>query len=1138
MNSFDAARSSARRLREQVVSDGRATGDPLALAEAAAAALDYEVSWLPAGDDRLKGAEALIDGQAGIILCNCSGTAGERALRLAHELGHEAVHRLSSIPTGPALKRQVTDYGPRERRELEAEVFAREFLLPLGTAADLHVVQGLTASGIERHLSLPRGIVDRQLLDALLLPRALVPESERPPSPPKPLDPSQQAALSRGEGRFLLEAGPGTGKTRTLVARVGALAARGIDPSTILVLTFSNRAAGEASERIVASLPGDGTRVWTGTFHQFGMDIIHRYHDRIGLPARPVLLDGASAVELLEDLLPTLRLVHLKNLWEPALLLKDVFRAISRAKDELVGPLRYAELGQAMLAAAADDAARAAAQKTLEVARIYEVYQSELRRIGAVDFGDQIMLPALLLDGDREVADRLRVRHRHILVDEYQDVNRASIHLLKSLAGHDGNVWAVGDPFQAIYRFRGASSGSMDRFGSDFGPVDTGRLTTNYRSTGAIVSTFSKFAEEMAVGGGRPRSELTAHRGHGPSQPELVKCADDDAELTSVVAGVTALAADGVAYGNQAVLCRGNAAVDEITHALEASGIPVLRLGNLLERHEVRDLLSLLSLATDTTGSGLIRIGAFPRYRLTLDDVRIVAGALRSSEGRTVLDELGRLATAEGLSDAGREGLENLRKDLAGFSPAMSPWEFLTTYMLERTRWAADIAAAGPGIAAEMRRLAVWNLMEAIRRQPPGGGTPPIRRFLQRLRRVAMLGDARTLGELPDIARALDAVHVMTVHASKGLEFEAVHIFGLTERCFPLAYRPPACPPPPGMIDSLTGLFPSPQEEAAAEEECLFFVGLSRAKTYLRLYSSVRSGGKRPQARRQSPFLSRLAGRLVERQGISGTPKQDREPSVRIGWPDGRPVIEAHHLDLYERCPRRFLLTVVLGIRAARKTTAFDRTHEAISRLVRRLGDPSEMPSVSDLEALRTRFDAEWDDYGPHDHAFSAEYRMLADRMLDALWRLLDGRGHLMPSSSVFSSGSASIIIRSDDTYQVSDGTTAFRRIRTGTDRGVEAIESDLSLMVQMLAMKHEDIASLIEVTHLSDGVVRRFELTERKLENRRQRLDGIMSGISTGHFPIRRDDTACPRCPHWFSCNYLPEGEIQFPAAPQKSAC
>ena len=273
------------------------------------------------------------------------------------------------------------------------------------------------------------------MLDALLLPPTIVESEPEQGPPPHKRDPSQDRAAAHRGKPFQLQAGPGTGKTRTLVKRVLSLVAEEIDPAAILILTFSNRAAGELSERLTAAAPEAAPKLWIGTFHAFGLDLVRRYHDRLGLAPSPSLFDRSDAIEVLEDILPTLPLVHYRNLWDPAMVPANIVGAISRAKDEMVGPLRYRELAKMMEADARDADARIAAAKCLEIADVYDLYKSALRKHGGVDFGDLIMRPTQLLEADEIVRIGVQLRHRHVLVDEYQDVNRASARLLEMVAG-------------------------------------------------------------------------------------------------------------------------------------------------------------------------------------------------------------------------------------------------------------------------------------------------------------------------------------------------------------------------------------------------------------------------------------------------------------------------------------------------------------------------------------------------------------------------------------------------------------------------------------------------------------------------------------------------------------------------------
>ena len=516
-------------LHNEVKPEGVILPTPEMLIEAAVSHLKLELVQLQQGDPALRNARAVFDQQSGSILHESTEDKAEQALLIAHEIGHVQLHSGMSIcvaaDVGPGRSieaapiglQRVEDYGAYERRELQANLFAREFVLPGEVARRVYLENGMTASEVVMSTQLPRALVCQQLFDALLPPDA--PDFEADSAKPKVArpDPAQERAVLHRGAPFQLQAGPGTGKTRTLVARIVSLLDNNVDPSSILSLTFSNRAAGELTERLVAAVPEATPRIWLGTFHSFGLDILRRYRDKLGLPADPRLFDRSDAIEVLEEMLPTLPLVHYRNLWNPALILRDVVRAISRAKDELAEPIRYRALAEAMASAAGEDEkAQTDAAKCLEIADIYDLYEEALRSRSALDLGDLIMRPTLLMEGDATVRAVMQLRHRHVLVDEYQDVNRASGRLLKALAGDGQRLWVVGDARQSIYRSRGASSANMVRFEDDYPGAVVDQLAVNYRSTEQIIDNFVQIASHMGASEGMLPLVLASSEGIGP----------------------------------------------------------------------------------------------------------------------------------------------------------------------------------------------------------------------------------------------------------------------------------------------------------------------------------------------------------------------------------------------------------------------------------------------------------------------------------------------------------------------------------------------------------------------------------------------------------------------------------------------
>ena len=1144
MDGFEPIRLAASRLHGLVVAAGCDPLDPSALVSGAIDHHDLELAVLPPTDPALKGARALFDEQSGTICCEMSGDAAGQALLLGHEIGHVEIHAGSvacsatdidpSRPTeaAPVGLQRVEDYGARERRELQADVFAREFLLPRALAERLHVCDGLPATAIAERTGLPLVLVRQQLFDALLLPSP-PPQTPRPISAgtPRP-DSSQDRAVSHRGAPFLLQSGPGTGKTSTLVRRVISLLSDGIDPAAILVLTFSNRAAGELAARLAVAASAAAPRLWIGTIHAFGLDLIRRHHDRLDLPPNPTLFDRSDAIEVLEEILPTLPLVHYRNLWDPSMQLRDILAAISRAKDELVDPARYRALGQTMLTAATTDGERVAAAKCLEVASVFDIYERALREREAVDFGDLIMRPAVLLESDLALAQLARLRHRHLLVDEYQDVNRASARLLRAVAGDGRRLWVVGDARQAIYRFRGASAANMAHFGADYKGARFDRLDVNYRSTDQIVDSLTAMATYMRASADMLPLALTADRGRGPTKPQIRRYDTLDDEAAGVAASVSELERAGVALHDQAVVCRSNARLNDIAAALEVRGIPVLHLGSLFEREEVRDLLALLSLVVEPLGDGLLRVAALPRYDIALQDVHAALRYLRSEDG-PAFDRLKSLADAQGLSTDGAAAFRRLSEDLEGLEPRASAWELLSSYLLDRTDLVREMARATT-VMARMRAVAVWQSLNFVRQQSPTSSGRRVQRTLDRVRQLVLLAEERDLRQVPAAALHMDAVRLMTVHGSKGLEFEAVHVPGLTKSSFPTMNRGSRCPPPVGLVHGAEDL--SGKEERrrshGQEEECLFFVALSRARSHLCLHLARRqSNGKNRTA---SPFLSWFTAELFDEDGQSPTlplPPDARRPTSVVVTRGSEWSVTDSGLAGYEKCPRRFFYTHVLGLRGARKPTAFSRTHRCVYELMRWLTHArrESKPTAAEIEAA---FEEIWHAYGPVRHAFCNDYRRLASRLVAGLIRAGAGQRFLKTKPLAFDLPHGRVVVEPDELAELPDGRVAVRRVRTGYKRVQEYDRLEYALY-WLAAEEHFGPAATVQALHLTDETAETAEtvtITATKLNNRRARSDDLLGLILDGRFPPQPEPVACPRCPHFFICPSMPPGTLTLP--------
>jgi DNA helicase II / ATP-dependent DNA helicase PcrA len=313
----------------------------------------------------------------------------------------------------------------------------------------------------------PVSLVMNQMVRAVLLP-PVGPAPEVAPAVVHDLDASQQAAVVWSGGPLLVEAGPGTGKTRTLVRRVQHKLEKEASPASFLALTFSRKASEEMRERIAAMNPDASIEMWVGTFHQFGLELVTKWPLRFGRTSNVRTLDQTGQLELLEANLEMLPLQHFQNLYEPAYELVPVLRVISRCKDELISPDQYEAAAMEFKRTARTEEEHEDADRALEVAAIYRIYQDELKKADTVDFGDLVAMAAELVKEHPEVQAYIAA-FRHILVDEFQDVNFASAELLRALTKSGVDVWVVADPRQSIYRFRGAEPSNVSTFEATFG---------------------------------------------------------------------------------------------------------------------------------------------------------------------------------------------------------------------------------------------------------------------------------------------------------------------------------------------------------------------------------------------------------------------------------------------------------------------------------------------------------------------------------------------------------------------------------------------------------------------------------------------------------------------------------------------
>lgn len=846
MNPFQRARDEARALRSKLLG---ARADEAVHATQLLAQIEEKlklgVEPVEKGSLELGSGDACLHRQEKYIYVRKDVSAEDYAELVAHELGHWVLDA-AKTPVAVASLAALTDaegspgvvkveaYGARERQELQANVFARELLLPRHVARALFV-RGVGPREAAADLGIPLRVVRQQILDAVLLPIAADPPSKvlYPPSN------DQEKAAQAGERFANVVAGPGTGKTSTLIYRVRFLIdVLHIVPSHILVLTFTNKAAFELVERLRAAGIERAADIWAGTFHAFGLEFLRKYHRAFGLRSNIVVADNLNAITMLSRELPRVPLKHYLRVEDPYEWLGNVVRGIKRLKEELVTPQLYRERLRTL-----DSSDKELVAAREDVATLYEAHERLLREAGIVDFVDLVALPATHIRADRARYSELADKFQYILVDEYQDVTEAMVQLVKQLAHKAKSLWVVGDVRQAIHHWRGASVKSLivfeqtfkEQADSSMSLIRKYPLGLNRRSSQEIVDLVTRCGETHVLQSRLPLDKTTASAGASGAVPTLVSCASGTVIPEAVALAITHVHSKGVSFSEQAVLCRRAGDVAQMASNLREREIPVIYIGELAERAEIKQFLCLMQLLTERQPRALVGLKHYSSLQVPMADIKQMLDWAKVDMAWQRGRWLG--GSGVGLSPTARTAIGALSDLLKGHNRYSVPWGFLCDMLLERRFGLPSLE--DQSIDAHVARIALWQFFHSVHAGDGDGKTPSLVRYLLRLQLRLRIGETYADRELPPEAAALDAVRVQTVHGSKGLEYEVVHVAYVDKDSYGEAKVTW------GADDDVTRIVPpevlasSAAEyafEQAVERNNLFYVAVSRAKKQLFMY--------------------------------------------------------------------------------------------------------------------------------------------------------------------------------------------------------------------------------------------------------------------------------------------------------------
>jgi DNA helicase-2/ATP-dependent DNA helicase PcrA len=814
------------------------------------------------------------------------------------------------------------------------------------------------------------------------------------------LNREQLRAVTHGDGSLLVVAGAGTGKTQVITRRVAWLiATRRARPSEILALTFTDKAAAEMQVRVDQLVPYGYADAAISTFHAFGDRLIREYALELGLPPDVRVLSRPEVVIFLRERLFDFELDRFRPLGDPTRFLGSLATHFSRLKDEDVSPAAYlahaardVAMAERLAALAthrrATDEAREtaaaaveAAQRQLELARAFAQYQELLATEGYIDFGDQVALALGLLRDSPAARREVQGRFRYVLVDEFQDTNRAQAELVAVIAEPHRNVTVVGDDDQSIYRFRGAATSNILEFRERYRKTRLVVLRRNYRSRAGILAASHRLIrfndpDRLEVRAGIDK-RLRAQRPEPPAGkrvPAVSQAAfgTGHEEADWVAGEIAAHIAAGARPHDHAVLVRSNAEADGILRSLNLAGIPWRFSGSsgLYARPEVRLLLAFLRTVADLGSStDVYALAASDLYGLGGEDLTsIVAGARRRN--RTlweVLEELDRQPGVLRLSPGTRTGVARLVTDLRRYvqlAHERPAGEVLFAF-LKGSGMLARLAAA-EGMASVDALQNVARFFDIVRGQAALLSDDRCTFLVRHLQTLIEAGDDPPTADLDTDA---DAVAVLTVHKAKGLEFPTVFLIGLVDGRFPATNRRDPLAVPAELVNERL-----PEgDHHVQEERRLFYVAMTRARDELVLTHAADYGGRR--ARRVSPFVLEALDMPLAVAGAGG---RSARPLERLAGFEAAPAPvsaemrrEASHeplslsfyqVDEYLTCPQRYWYGHVVRVPIAPHHSLVygSALHKAVQEFHRAQGRGEAMTE----EALVATFEAAWRNEG------------------------------------------------------------------------------------------------------------------------------------------------------------------------------
>ena len=665
------------------------------------------------------------------------------------------------------------------------------------------------------------------------------------------LNSEQKSAVSCVDGPVLIVAGAGSGKTRVLTSRIAYILEQGCDPSAVLALTFTKKAATEMKERI-ALMVGErkARRLYMGTFHSVFIKFLKEFAESLGYPKTFTIYDTGDSVSAIKTCLKELQLDE--KVYKP----KDVLGRISMAKNNLVTPAAYRRNANAIQ--------NDASAKKPRIVDIYDLYAYKCKQAGVMDFDDILLNMNILLRDNPAALESIAGRFKYIMVDEYQDTNFAQYLILKKLSETHKNLCVVGDDSQSIYAFRGAKIENILNFKKDYPQHHIFRLEQNYRSTQVIVNAANSV---IAKNSARIPKECYS-RGEEGEKIRLIQAYTEQEEAVLVASSIVSrIQSDKAEYQDFAILYRTNAQSRALEEALRKRNLPyMIYSGNsFFERAEVKDVMAYFKLAVNVNDDESFKRVVNKPAR-GIGDTSMTALTAAATEHKTSLfkaafaDDLEKFGLKAPAVKKIREFCEMMDK-LAVRAHKDDAYSVASAIAMESgifMLYKSDASIEGQARAANVEELLngvktyveekqneIFEEMQAEGQVVEGvelaASDLPAVLLIDYLENVSLLSAVDV-----DEEDSMNKISMMTVHSSKGLEYPYVYVVGMEENIFPSG----------GFLSS---------ENEIEEERRLFYVAMTRAKKNLQLsFAQTRMRHGKHESNSPSRFIKEIDREYIQ----------------------------------------------------------------------------------------------------------------------------------------------------------------------------------------------------------------------------------------------------------------------------------